>query len=151
MKILGTRTRVTAELVWVLVRGHSVVYGVIYSCQTWPMHHVTLLNQWDSISIYLSPSLDHYITVVRYIVQALHLKTRVTAKHVRGVVRGHNRVCGVIHPRQTWSMSHITLIKQWESISIHASLSLGHYTTGEVHDLSSWVGEPGYYLSMSGV
>ena len=60
-------------------------------------------------------------------------------------------VCGVIHPCQTWSMCHRTLIKLWDSISIYVSSSLDHYTTDEVHDSSSWVQKREQQLSMTGV
>jgi hypothetical protein len=58
-------------------------------------------------------------------------KTKVTAENVQGVVGGHAVVCGVIHPCQMWSMPHVTLIKQWGSISIHVSSSLDYYTTDD--------------------
>ena len=53
------------------------------------------------------------IPLLRCVVQALFLlwKTRVTAEHIRGVVGGHDVVCGVIHPCQIWPMLYVPLIK----------------------------------------
>ena len=47
-------------------------------------------------------------------------------------------VCGVIHPCQTWSMPHITLIDKWDSISIHLASSLDNYNIVQEHGSSSW-------------
>ena len=63
----------------------------------------------------------------------LVLISRVTADYVWGVVGGHTMVCEVIHTYQMLHMPHITLIQQWDSISIPVLLSLYHYTTDEVH------------------
>ena len=38
-------------------------------------------------------------------------RTRVTTDDVRGVVGGHDVICGVIYLCQMWPMPHITLIK----------------------------------------
>jgi hypothetical protein len=53
-----------------------------------------------------------------------------------------------------WYMPHITLMKQWDNISIPASSLSDHYTTDEVHGSRSGIGtqQPGSYkLNMSGV
>ena len=60
-------------------------------------------------------------------------RTKVTAEHVQGIVGGHDVVCGVIHPYQTWPMPQISLVKYWNCIYIHILPSLDHYTTAEVH------------------
>ena len=60
-------------------------------------------------------------------------QARVTADDVRGVVGGHDMVCVVVHPCQMWSIPHISLIKQCDSISIPVSSSLGHYRTDKVN------------------
>ena len=67
----------------------------------------------------------------------------VTAEYTQGVVCGHVVFWEMIHPCQTWSMTDITLLKWWDTISIFASLSLDHYTTDEVHGSSSWFQYPG--------
>ena len=69
--------------------------------------------------------------------------TRVTADDVRGVVGGHDEVCGVIHPCQMWSIPHVTLIKQCDIISIPVSSSLGHSRTDKVNYAGSFVWKPG--------
>jgi len=53
----------------------------------------------------------------------------VTADHVCGVVGGDIVFIMVLHPCQMRYIPHIKLIKQWDSISIHVSSFLGHYTT----------------------
>ena len=72
------------------------------------------------------------------------LKIRVTSEHVRGIVGVQTVVCGVIDPCKTWSMPHITLIKQWDCISIPVASSLDHYTTDEqVHCSGASFCKPG--------
>ena len=86
----------------------------------------------------------HYTTDEVHLFGLFFPKIRVTAECVRGVVGGHSVLCGVIHPCHAWSMPHITLIHQGDSISIYyVSLSLEHYSTDEVHFSSSWVRESG--------
>ena len=72
-------------------------------------------------------------------------KTSVKDEHARDVVWGHAVVCWVIHLFLTFSMPHITLIKQSGSgrIFIHVSSSLDHYTTDEVHCAVSSFWKPG--------
>ena len=122
------KTRVTAEHVSGVVGGDAVVYEVVHTYQMWSMPHIPLIKQWDSISIYASSSLDHYTTNGGIWFQLLVPKNRVIAYHVLGVVGGDAVLCGVIHPCQMWSVPHITLIKQWDNISMYASSSLDHYT-----------------------
>ena len=55
--------------------------------------------------------------------------TSVTDDHIWGVLGGHDVVCGVVNPCQTWSIPHITLIGKCDSISIPVSSSLDNYTT----------------------
>ena len=97
------------------VGDHNVVSGVIHPCQTWFMHHIPPIEQWDGIPIHVSSSLGHYITYadeVHCVGSFSFLpKTRVTAEHIRGAVGGHAVGCKVIHPCQTWSIPQITLIK----------------------------------------
>ena len=65
------------------------------------------------MSIQVSSSLRHYISDK---VHGLNLFSsswcRVTIEHFWSVVCGHAVEWGVIHPCHTWSMPHITLIKQ---------------------------------------
>ena len=58
-------------------------------------------------------------------------RTGVTTEHIRDVVGDHSMLYEVIHTLQMWSMPHVTLIKQWGSISIHVSSSLDYYTTDD--------------------
>ena len=67
----------------------------------------------------------------------LFWKTKVTYKHVRGVVSDHVVVYGVTHPYHTWFMTHITRMKQLDSESIPKSFFLDQYTADEVHGASS--------------
>ena len=61
------------------------------------MPYIPLTKQWDSISIPMSSSLDHNTTdEVHFQSLSLPLKTRVTAEHVRGVIRGHAVICVAI-------------------------------------------------------
>ena len=64
--------------------------------------------------------------------------SRVTAEHIWGVVCGHVVVCRVISPWQTYFMTHITLIKWWDIISIPAWSFLDYYITDDDHCSSSW-------------
>ena len=70
-------------------------------------------------------------------------KTRVTAEYVQGVVCGNTAIKEVIHLCQSWSMTHIKCMEQWESVSIPVSSSLNHNTTDEVHGSRSWIQYPG--------
>ena len=115
-----------------------MVCGVIHSCHTCSMPHTTCIKQWDSMSKLSLLSLDLYNTGELH-GSSSSTTTRVTAEHVRGVVGGHDMVCGVIHPCHTWSMPHITLIKQWNSMSIRVPSYLYHYTTVDGHGASSRV------------
>ena len=125
----------------VVVGCHALVCGIIHPYQKWYMPHMPFIKQKASISTPASSSVDHYTTddwwgtLFRLF---LFWKTRVTAKHIRGVVEGHDMFCGVIHPCHMLSMPHIIHIKQWDSISIPLSSSLDHYTTGEVHCTGSF-------------
>jgi len=70
--------------------------------------------------------------------------------NVWGVFEIHVVVYGGIQACHTLLMLHITLLKQWDSILIHASLSLSHYTADEEHGSSSWFFQyPGLVLNMS--
>jgi len=76
---------------------------------------------------------------MKYMVQALgSKKNSITPEHVLGVVGGHAVVFGVVLPCQMFSLCHIIIIEQWDSIPIKVSSSLDHYTTDEVHGSSSW-------------
>ena len=67
---------------------------------------------------------------------------RNTPEHTLQVVGYRSVVYGVVHPCQILSMPHITLSKQWDSISIDASSSFDHCATTEVHGLSSFFQKP---------
>ena len=73
----------------------------------WSMHHKTLIKQWDSISIPVSSSLDHYTTNGGTWFQLLVLKTRVIDEYIWGVVGGHVLIFGVIDRCPTWYLHHI--------------------------------------------
>ena len=62
----------------------------------WSMTDIILIKQWDSMSIPVSSSLDHYTSD-----ELLVPIPRVTVEYARGVVHGDVVVCGVIHPCQT--------------------------------------------------
>ena len=95
--------------------------------------HETLRYHTHTYIIILGP-LDHWWWAWCKIMVT---NTTVIAEHIWGVVGGHDNVCGVIHPCQTWSMPHITLIDKWDNISIHLSSSFYKYTTDEEHGSSS--------------
>ena len=68
---------------------------------------------------------------------------RVTAEYVRDC---SSKSCNVLWGNPSLSdlvLTHVTLMKQWDSISIHVLLSWDHYTTDEVHSSSSLYGKPG--------
>ena len=109
MRSMVPISRVTAEYVWGVVGGHVMVCVTIQAYQPWSMPNITLLKQWDSISIPVLSSLDHHTTDEKLLVPVSIY--RVTAEHVWGVVGGYIVVYRVIHPWQTWSMPHITFIK----------------------------------------
>ena len=77
--------------------------------------HKTLWYHVHNYIIVLGP-LQHWWGTL---LNLYHLRTRVTSEHVLVVVGGHAMVCGLIHPCQTYSMPHITFIKQLDSISRH--------------------------------
>ena len=85
--------------------------------------------------------------VMRYRVQGLLASedkgNMVITEHVWSVVGGDIVVYGVINPCQMWSMPHMIVITQWDSISKHTSSSIDHYITDEVHDYSSCFHYPG--------
>ena len=81
----------------------------------------------------------------------LFLEIRVTAEYVQDC---SSRSCDILWCDPSLSdlvLTHITLMKQCDSISIHVLLSLDHYTTDEVHDSSSLYVKPGSLLSIYGV
>ena len=60
--LLVPKTRVTAEHAWGVVGGHGVVYGVIRPCRVWFMPHIPHKIVGSHIHVYVSSSLDYYIT-----------------------------------------------------------------------------------------
>ena len=143
-KLMGPRTRVWAEHIWPVVGGHDLVYWVMQLVLSDVAHvsHTThrAVGKYIYICvIFLGPLNDRWDTLFKLFLP----KTRVIADHARGVFRCHAVVCGMIHSYQTWSIPHITLIEQLHSLSIHISLSLDHFTTGEVHGSISRVWELG--------
>ena len=125
-----------------VVQGQWYMYW--YATPLFYEFYITLTKQWDYISIHtciiiLGP-LQHWWGAW---FKLLGLRPRVTAEHFQGVVCGHALVCGVIHTYQIWAMLHMTLMKQWDSISIPVSSSLEHYTTDEIHSSGYPFRKPG--------
>ena len=89
----------------------------------------TTHKKFDSLSIPVSSSLDHYTTDEVHGLSSWFIISRATTENVWGIVGGYGGVCGIVHPCQTLSMPHTTLRKEWDIISIYASSSLDHYTT----------------------
>ena len=102
------------------------------------------------MSIHVWTSLDYYTTDEVHSSSSWFSKTRVTTDHIMGVLGGNVVVCKIIQHCQTWSMPHITLIKQWDSISIHVLSSLDYYTIDEVQCSRSWVWNQGNCWSCLG-
>ena len=115
---------VLSDVVHASYNTHATVWYHIHICIIilGPLHH-----WWGTWFKFLSP------------------KTRVRAEYVWGIVGGHAMVCLLIQSRQMWSMPHVTVMQQCDSISIPASSSFRHYTTDddEVHGSSSCVPKPG--------
>ena len=111
----------------------------------WSSSPITRVTWDENLSAY--PYTNHHplttIWLVRCTVQYLGSEKQGNSWACWGVGSDHLVVPGVTKHCQMRSISHITLIQQWGSISIHVSLSLDHHTTGDVHGSSFWVRKPG--------
>ena len=55
------RSGATPECEVCVVEGLAVVLGVVHTCHTLSMHHITHQCLWSSMFIWVSLSLDHYL------------------------------------------------------------------------------------------
>jgi hypothetical protein len=108
------------------VGGLVVVHGVVHPSHTLSMPHITLLQQWDSMSIQVSLSLDHCAIMDGHKSRYLYLESLYYLESEACVVEGLAVVYGMVNPSHTLPMPHITLGSLQSSMSIQVSLSLDH-------------------------
>jgi hypothetical protein len=101
------------------------------------MSCIVLLQQWDSMSIRVSLSLDHCAITDGHKSRYLYLESLYYLESEACVVEGLAVVYGMVNPSHTLSMPHIIFGSLCSSMSIQVSLSLDHCAVTGRHGSSN--------------
>jgi hypothetical protein len=117
-------------------RSCCCTWGCAQPSHTFSMPHITLLQQWDSMSIWVPLSLDHCAITDGHKSRYLCLESGYYLESEACVVEGLAVVYGMVNPSHIFPMPHITFGSLCSSMSIQVSLSLDHCAITDGHKSS---------------